>query len=147
MKENNTKNKTIAGITLDRGFTLLEFMIVCSLLAVLVTWAIPTWHSYVQRGHRTTAIELLIATASCQERVYSVQSSYDTRYCQFEHRTGAYKLRMEPEDEAESESYLVIATPVDQQTADPCGSLTLNQSGIRNISGPQERQRKCWESR
>jgi type IV pilus assembly protein PilE len=130
-----------------RGFTLLEFMIVCSLFAVMVTWAVPTWHSYIQRGHRATAIELLLATASCQERIYSAQFSYDTRYCKFEHNTGAYKIQFEPKDRANSESYLAIATPVDKQTEDPCGSLTLNQSGLRDITGPEDRLRKCWEGR
>lgn len=131
----------------EHGFTMLEFMIVCSLIAVLVTWAVPTWHSYVQRGHRTSAIELLLATASCQERIYSVQSSYDTRHCKFEHVEAAYTIRLEPKDMANSESYLAIAIPVDKQTEDPCGSLTLNQSGARDITGPKDRLRKCWEGR
>jgi len=129
------------------GFTLLEMMIVCSLVAVLLTWAIPAWNGYLLRGHRSGAIELLLAVAACQERVYATDYSYNTERCLLGDNSGKYVVGIEPANTAVSSVYVVTADPQAGQVDDPCGSLSLDQSGVRGISGPADRLRKCWEGR
>lgn len=129
------------------AFTLLELMIVCGLMAVLLSMAIPSYRHYLLRAHRSTAIEALLSAASCQERIYASELHYDTRRCLSPGNQAFYHVRFEPAEAAATNSFVVIADPVQAQDGDPCGSLSLDQSGSRGISGPAERVRQCWEGR
>ncbi len=130
-----------------RAFTLLELMIVCSLAAILLALATPAYHHYLLRAYRTTAIETLLAAAACQERIYASEFNYDTNRCLAPGVEEKYHVRFEPVATAASSTFIVLAEPVEAQREDPCGNLSLDQSGMRGISGPAERLRKCWEGR
>ena len=131
-----------------RGYTLLELMIVCVLMAIMLTFAIPSYQSYVQRVHRGTAIEVLLAAAACQERIYARDFSYDTNRClPLPGKDDTYVFGFEPDHQAAVSSYVVMAWPLGTQRDDPCGGLMLDQNGTRSITGPVERLRKCWEGR
>lgn len=129
------------------GFSLLELMIALLLVAVLLSLAIPNYQRYTLRVHRTSAIETLLAIASCQQSLYAERLRYDTRQCIPQDSGGYYSFRLEPPDTASTTVFTAIANPLAGQQADPCQSLALNQSGWRSISGPQELHRKCWEGR
>lgn len=130
-----------------RAFTLLELMIVCSLAAILLALATPAYHHYLLRAHRGTAIETLLAAAACQERIYAGEFNYDTNRCLVDSDEEKYHVRFEPAATAATSTFIVMAEPVAAQRNDPCGSLSLDQSGTRGISGPVESLRKCWEGR
>jgi len=140
------------------GFTLLELMIVCALAAILLMLAVPGYQGYVMRSHRSMAIEQLLAAAACQERIYARQFSYDTSKCLESGEESVedpgedpgednYAFRYEPPAVSGSTGFVIVAEPLAAQRADPCGSLILDQSGERSISGPQSRVRFCWEGR
>lgn len=130
----------------DPGFTLLEVMIVCALAAILLMLAVPGYQGFLIRAHRSAAIELVLAAAACEERIYARRFSYDTTQC-LEPGEGHYELRFEPPASANSAGYVIVAEPLAAQSADPCGSLFLDQTGERGISGPRSRIRFCWEGR
>jgi len=119
-------------------------MIVCSLVALLLVFAVPTYQRYLLRAHRTGAITALLAAAACQERIYSMESGYDTNRCLATDNSGAYRFRFEPAATASSTSFIVIADPVNSGREDICGSLSLDHSGARGISGAAEYLRPCW---
>ena len=129
------------------GFTLLELMIVLLLATLLLAMAVPSYQQYVMRVHRATAIEILLATAGCQQQVYAERFRFDTRRCLPGNDDGNYSFRMDPPDTASTTVFTVIATPLAAQQMDPCKELILDQSGWRSISGPEELQRQCWEGR
>jgi len=129
------------------AFSLLELMIACSLAAVLFSLAVPAYHHYLLRAYRSTAVKALLAAANCQEQIYATQFTYDTTRCLTHDEMDKYKLRFEPAETAATSNYLVIAEPLEAQRADPCGRLSLDQSGQRGISGSAERVRQCWEGR
>ena len=130
-----------------QAFTLLELMIVCSLAAVLLSLAIPAYRHYLLRAYRSTAIDALLTAAGCQERIYTSKFTYDTTRCLMHEDVYKYELRFEPAETAMTSNYVLIAEPVGAQREDPCGRLSLDQSGQRSISGPAERLRQCWEGR
>lgn len=130
-----------------RAFTILELMIVCCLVAILLTLAIPVYQGYVLRSYRSAAIEALLAAAACQERINASEYSYDTRRCLVQDSNGKYELRFEPPEMEALTAFTVLAEPVEVQRGDPCGNLSLDQSGVRGISGAADRLRKCWEGR
>jgi len=129
------------------GFTVLELMIACAVAAVLLCIAIPSYQGYLHRVQRGSAIEVLLAAAACQERIYAAEAVYDTRRCLDSDQVPAYQFRMEPDSTANSMTFVVVAEPVGDQGTDPCGNLSLDQTGARAISGPEARSRKCWEGR
>jgi type IV pilus assembly protein PilE len=129
------------------GFSLIELVIVCGLVAILLSIAMPNYRSYVQRAYRSSAIELLIGAVTCQQRIYLSELSYDTGRCLPNEHEQRYRLRYVPAETTELSGYTVIAEPVGDQRTDGCGSLSLNHSGVRGISGPATQLRPCWEGR
>lgn len=129
----------------NRGFTLLELVTVLAVLAILLTMAVPTYQKYLLRVHRTEAVSALLQVASCQEIVFASQGQYDTTRCapsELEH----YSIRLEPAETAASSAFVAWADPAGAQTADPCGSLGLDQTGLRQVSGNEIDAGKCWRA-
>ena len=126
------------------AFTLLELMIVCSLVALMLSFAVPAYQRYLLRAHRADAITTLLAAAACQEKIYSMELHYDTNRCLTNSDTGKYRFRFEPASTTTSTTFVVIAEPVGAGPADICGILSLDQSGSRGISGAEQFQRQCW---
>jgi len=131
----------------SRGFTLLEVMIVCSLIAVLAAMAIPSYRQYVMRIHRADAIEKLLTAAACQQRLYASEFSFDTHRCLPNGADEKYTFRYEPEATSGAVAFTVIAEPKAAQAADVCGSLSLTHTGLRMIGANSERLNACWQSR
>ena len=95
------------------GFTLLELLIVCALMATMLSFAIPAYQSYLQRVYRTTALEVLLAAAACEERIHARDFSYDTNRCLPLPAEGdAYAFGFEPGQTASASAYVVIASPM-----------------------------------
>ena len=59
------------GMKTQKGFTLIELVIVVAILAILATIAIPSYREYVIRGHRRAAQAAMMEIAT-QERQYFV---------------------------------------------------------------------------
>ena len=129
------------------GMTLIEIVLVVALLGVLLSIAMPSYQRYVQRGHRVEAIQLLLTAAACQERHRAVTGSYDTTRCAGSSERKHYRLLIEPEAQTSSAEFTLIAEPLERQKQDVCGSLKLDQSGTRGISGEQDLLQKCWSGR
>lgn len=130
----------------NHGFTLLELSLVCAVLAILLSLAMPGYQSYLKRGHRTAAIEQLFATAACQERIYSQDFHYNRSRC-LPSDISAYQFEYQSAEPAKSDAFAVVAKPINGQQHDPCGQLKLDQSGNKTISGANDRLRACWQGR
>jgi type IV pilus assembly protein PilE len=126
--------------------TLIELVIVMAVMGILVATAVPSYRSHMLRVHRTEAIRILLQASMCQERVYASNGSYDTNRCQPGSEYKQYQLSYTPAD-TQSRMYMAMATPIGAQLDDPCGSLSLDQNGTRNISGVNISSMKCWNGR
>ena len=60
-----------------RGFTLLEFLLTLSLLAILITLAYPSYRSYLVRVHRIDGQLALLDTAAQLALQYTRSHHYD----------------------------------------------------------------------
>jgi type IV pilus assembly protein PilE len=129
------------------GMTLIEVVLVVGLLGLLLSLAMPSYQSYLLRGHRVEAIRLLLTAAACQERHRARTGAYDTTRCTGNSGNDFYHLIIEPEEQRSSSEFVLIAEPLARQQSDICGSLSLDQSGSQGISGPQDNLQKCWAGR
>jgi type IV pilus assembly protein PilE len=146
-ERSNPASEHASMVELRKGFTLIELMITLLLVTLLVAMAVPSYQQYLVRNHRINAIEAILAAASCQQIIYATEFHYDTRRCLPEKPSDRYRFRMEPAEAASTTVFTVIATPSGVQEQDSCNELLLDQSGWRDISGPADYRRKCWEGR
>ena len=132
------------------GFTLIELMIVVTVLGILAAIAYPTYTDSVRKSRRAQAKADLVVLAQRAERYYTLNNSYagfwnsvaaaDRR----SPREGTLAYALARPDDGSPNGYVLSATPVGDQASDTaCGTLTINQAGARTRSGSGELSR-CW---
>lgn len=149
--------------SLQRGFTLIELMIVVVVVAVLSAIAYPAYSSYVLRGHRAEARNALMTVAQRLEQNYALSGRYDQNQAggavdqAFINATGfgtvpaggpaRYNISFVIGSLGEA-GYQLQAVPAGAQANDTCGTLLLNQQGIRGAAGVLNnraaRTIECW---
>jgi len=126
--------------------TLIELIIVLAVMGILLATAVPSYRNYTLRVHRTEAIRMLLQASMCQERLIASRGSYDTSLCKPASEQQRYQLSYNS-PESQGRSYVAMAVPTGAQLDDPCGSLSLDQSGARGVSASNVSTEKCWNGR
>lgn len=124
----------------QRGFTLIELMIVVAIVAILVAIAYPSYTKYVQRGNRSEGIALLNDAVARMERYYAQNNTYapaDLTVLGYANAaptsaSGKYQLKM-PTATATAYSFQVV--PQGTQANDACGTLSIAQDGAKTSTG------------
>lgn len=126
---------------LQRGFSLIELMIVMVMIAILATVAVPSYSTYMASSRRVEGQAAVLDAASRMERYYSQYHSYTEASLSLlglasETQNGYYTLSL---SNLSANHYTIIATPVATQQGDACGTLSINQLGQKSpaIKG-------CW---
>ena len=128
------------------GMTLIELIIVVAVMGILLAIAVPSYRNYTLRVHRTEAIRMLLQASMCQERLNANSGEYDTSRCKPVSEQQRYQMSYNSPD-PKGRSYVAIAIPAGAQLDDPCGSLSLDQSGARGVSASNISVEKCWSGR
>lgn len=128
------------------GMTLIELIIVVAVMGILLAIAVPSYRNYTLRVHRTEAIRMLLQASMCQERLNASSGEYDTSRCKPVSEQQRYQVSYNSPD-PQGRSYVAIAIPAGAQLDDPCGSLSLDQSGARGVSASNISVEKCWSGR
>ena len=141
------------------GFTLVELVIAVAIVAILAAIAVPTYSSYITRTRRAAAAACTSQIANYMERFYTTNLRYDQATdatpngdpkleCEAANETGQYYSYsgFSTATGATATTYLISATPIGSQLArdTQCATLTLDQAGVRNISGGTGTAAKCW---
>lgn len=128
----------------NKGFTLIEVMIVVAIIGILAAIAYPSYDEYVKRGNRTEGQAFLNDVAARQERYFSQNNAYVTADAEIA-KLGLSSLNS-PTDKytiglaGGGGGYTLTATQQFNDTK--CGNLTLNALGEKGASaGTVER---CW---
>jgi type IV pilus assembly protein PilE len=137
----------------QRGYTLIELMIVVAVLAILASIAYPGYVGYVQKARRADAKSGLTEAASALERYFSANASYTgatlgaaaTNVYRDVSPEGYYALSL---NVASANSYTLTATPTTKhnQSGDThCASLTYNQAGAKGAKDSSNSAvTDCW---
>lgn len=128
----------------NRGFTLLELMIVVAIVAILAAIAYPSYQNYVLRTRRADGKEFMMRVASAQERYYTNLNRYAAMAdlgLGTTSEKGYYTVSVALANS--NQTYTLTATPGGVQSPDQCGNLTLTNSGSKGYSGA-ETNGKCW---
>jgi type IV pilus assembly protein PilE len=131
----------------SRGVTLIELVLVCALIGIALGLALPGYHQYTLRAHRSEAIGELYSMAACQEGTRAFNGAYDTGNCAQAIQATHYEIVYEPESTPSTPVFRLEARPVGAQTDDSCGILTLDHAGNRSTSEAGEMSIRCWEGR
>jgi len=132
-------------LTGARGFTLIEVIVVVTMLAILAAIAIPNYSEYIRRGHRSAAQAYLLDLASRQVQFYldrrvfadNVAALNVAAPAEIANRYNvAITLAAGP-----PAGFMITATPTGTQAGDRCGDLTIDQTGARGASGATT---GCW---
>lgn len=136
----------------NRGFTLIELMIVVGILGILAAIAYPNYMEYIQRSNRSEGQALLQDAAASQERFFAQNNSYVTATADIaklnlrgttgttvKSDTGKYTLTLG----GGGGGYTLTATQAFGDTA--CGNLTLNALGVKGSTGSGKTVAQCWK--
>lgn len=137
----------------NRGFTLIELMIVVVIIAILAGIAYPSYDEYVKRGNRTEGQALLSEAAATQERYFSQNNTYITTQADIgklhmrntsgttvNSSTGKYSLTVDTV--ANDGGYRLIANQAFNDL--DCGNLTLTANGEKGRTGSKKSVAECW---
>jgi type IV pilus assembly protein PilE len=137
----------------EKGFTLIELMIVVAVVAILAAIAYPAYQEYVIRSRRAEGQSLLSEAAARQERWRAQNGSYMTDYS----ATNIAKLKLTYGSQSEhgyytlaisgdASSYTLTAARAGSQLADgKCGNFTLDSTGKKGmVAGTPGTVELCW---
>lgn len=128
------KRLTAAG-SQQRGFTLIELMIVIVVVAILLAVALPAYNRQVMKGHRAAAQSEMLEIANREQQFLLANRSYASKATL---EASGYGL---PTDVAAKYSYTIALgagtvptytvtfTPSGSQASD--GNLTINSQGVK----------------
>ena len=139
--------KAVSGVSGRRGFTLIELMIVVAVVALLASIALPAYNDSIRKSRRAQAKADLVEYAQLAERHFTSNGSYanfDTELdlpvqSPREGGTARYGLAYA----STATTFTIPAPPSASQSADRCGTLSLNQAGQKTKTGGAPLS-ECW---
>jgi len=124
-----------------KGYTLVELVIALMIIALIVSIALPSYQESVRKARRSQAQSQLQGFANTAQRFFTEQGTYanapvpagsDTV---FKHYTFTFTSG------PSATGYTIQAAPKSAQASDKCGTMTLDQTGVRTYSGTAA---DCW---
>ena len=138
-------HKTYTGYSVmrprQRGFTLVELMVVVVVVGILAMIAIPSYSRYTMRAKRSAAESFIMNVASRQEQYILDARQYATTLTLLGMSVPAdvaanYNIAISGVS-VTPPTYTINATPTGSQLANDteCGTVSIDQAGTKGITG------------
>ena len=144
----------------QKGFTLIELMIVVAIIGIIAAIGYPSYTESVAKSRRGNAQAEMLALSSALERYYTQNNHYSdaaaagadtgapdaTLYTIDAETAQFYTITISETDEGvadttAAQSYEISAVPAGGMTGDRCGTMTLNSAGVRTAAAGET---DCW---
>ncbi|WP_429001334.1 type IV pilin protein [Xanthomonas arboricola] len=129
------------------GFTLIELMIVVAIVGILAAVAYPSYADHVRKSRRAQAKADLVEYSQLLERSHTTNNTYAS----FKFGNGSTTIQSPREGDTAQynitlattqSTFTLTAAPQGNQAKDKCGTLTLNQTGVKTPSATTTPG--CW---
>jgi type IV pilus assembly protein PilE len=131
-----------------RGVTLIELMVVVTIIGILVAIAYPGYQSQMQKTRRADGKSALMNAAQALERCYTRFNAYNDGDCDVAGLlaggiTSPNAWYVVTDSAPAATTFSLVATPQGAQAGDAqCLNLTLNNRGQRGATGSVPAN--CW---
>jgi len=133
----------------NKGFTLIELMIVVAIIGVMSAIAFPSYDSYMKKSRRADAKVGLSKLADKQERFYLQNNTYTNSFAAAGLNTsnaseeGYYSFAISSADLVSG--FIITATAGSSQANDTgCTTMTLSSTGAKEPNGDPATEKDCW---
>jgi type IV pilus assembly protein PilE len=137
--------------SINRGFTLIELMLVIVVLSVIAAIALPSFLGQIQKARRSDGKQALYDVAAKLEQYYQDNKGYPTTAdmtnlgyagATFTSLEGYYTIGFNGVPTATT--YIIEAVPIAPQDDDTdCATFRMNHLGVKSVTGSLSADR-CW---
>jgi type IV pilus assembly protein PilE len=153
MNKNSTKSRNA-----QRGFSLIELMIVVAIIAIISAFAYPSYDRYVIKTKRSVAQNALLQVADRQQQFFMDNKRFAADITNLGFPANPYVIDDNGTSTVASDAdavyslslsnvtattWTATAAPLNSQLSRDtyCGSLTITQTGAKSKSGASD---ECW---